>query len=203
MLGTEASAEVQNFVCPIYVRGEEEKEERVDGGDDAGDASLVVDGGELEEVPQFSYLGDVLDCEAGVERAVRARVAAAWGRWRKISNLLVNRNIGLRSRGRVYEACVRSALLYGAETWALTNRLMEVQRSCDRRMLRYMVGVRWQDGRSSSEVAEMCGVEDLSAKLRQRRLRWFGHAERAGGGALNEVWDGDRREDLRGSGVDV
>ncbi len=98
-----------------------------------------------------------------------------------------NHNIGLRSRGRVYESCVRSALSYGAETWALMNRLMEVLRICDRRMLRYMAGVRWQDGKSSGEVAEMCGVMDLSAKLMQRRLRWFGHVERAGGGALNEV----------------
>ncbi len=94
-----------------------------------------------------------------------------------------------RSRGRVYEACVRSALLYGAETRALTNTLMEVLRSCDGRMLRYTAGVRWQDGRSSSEVAEMCGVEGLSARLRQRRLRWFGRVERAGGGALNEARD--------------
>ncbi len=87
----------------------------------------------------------------------------------------------------MYEACVRSALLYGAETWALTNRLMEVLRCCDQRMLIYTAGVRWQDGRSSGEVAEMCGVEDLSSKLRQRRLRWFGDVERAGGGALSEV----------------
>ena len=28
---------------------------------------------------------------------------------------------GLRTRGRVYEACVRSAVLYGAETWTLTT----------------------------------------------------------------------------------
>ncbi len=41
----------------------------MDGGDDAEDARLVVDEGELEEVQQFCYLGDVLDCEAGVERA--------------------------------------------------------------------------------------------------------------------------------------
>ncbi len=30
----------------------------------------------------------------------------------------------------------------------------------------------------------VCGVEDLSARLRQRRLRWFGHIERMG----NEVF---------------
>ena len=28
-----------------------------------------------------SYLGDVIDCEAGVQRAVHARVTAAWRRW--------------------------------------------------------------------------------------------------------------------------
>ena len=58
---------------------------------------------------------------------------------------------------------------------------------CDHRMLRYMAGVRWQDGRSSSEVAKMCEVEDLSVKLRQRRLRWFGHVKRGEKGVLAEV----------------
>ena len=93
----------------------------------------------------------------------------------------MNCSIGLRTRRRADEACMRSALPYGAETWALTSRLMDVLCRCDHRMLRYMAGVRWQDRRSSSEVAEMCGVEDLSVKLRQRRLRWFGHVKRAEG----------------------
>ena len=74
-------------------------------GDENEDAKLVVDGGVLDEVQQFCYLGDVLDCEAGVERAVRSRVAIAWARWREISSLLVNHNIGLRNKGRVFEVC--------------------------------------------------------------------------------------------------
>ena len=37
----------------------------------------------------------------------------------------------------------------------------------------------------------MCGVEDLSIKLRQRRLRWFGHVKRAEGGVLGEVGGGE------------
>ena len=85
---------------------------------------MVVNGSILEEVhvEQFSYFGDVLDSEAGVERPVRATVTAAWRRWQEIASLLVNHSIGLRTRRRVYEACVRSALLYGAKTWALTKR---------------------------------------------------------------------------------
>ena len=38
---------------------------------------------------------------------------------------------------------------------------------------------RWE--RSNSEVAEMCGVEELSVKLKQRRLRLFEHVKRAKG----------------------
>ncbi len=118
---------------------------------------------------------------------MRAGVAAAWRRWREVASLLVNRSMGLKNRGNVWEACVRSALLYGAETWALKDRLMDLLRSCDHRILRYMAGVRWQDRRSSKEVAEMCEVEDLSVKLTKRRLRWFGHIGRAREGALSEV----------------
>ena len=128
----------------------------------------------------------MLDCEAGVERSVRARVAAAWGRWRKVSSLVVNRSIDLKTRGRVVEACVRSALLYGTETWALTDRLMDVLQRCDCKMLKYMAGVKWQDGKSSIDVRDVCGMEDLFVKMRQRRLRFLGHV-RSEESLLNEV----------------
>ena len=67
---------------------------------------------------------------------------------------------------------------------------MDVLLRCDCKMLRYMAGVRWQDGRSSSEVPEMCGVryKPSSVKLRQGRLKWFRqHVKRAEEGVLGEV----------------
>ncbi len=78
------------------------------------------------------------------------------------------------------EVCIRSVMLYGAETWALTNKLMEVLRGCDRRMMRYLAGVRWQDRVISEEVARRCGIREIEVILRQRRLQWFGHVRRAG-----------------------
>ena len=163
---------VQNFVCPTCRRrGQQEQENEM--------RDLIMEDGVVEEVESFCYLGDVLDCEAGVERSVRQRVAAAWKQWRDLSGLLMNRGIPLRTRGSVYEAYIRSVLLYGSETWALTGRLLGILRSCDRRMMRYMAGVRWQDGVSSKEVAERCDIMELEGRLRQGRLRWFGHVRRA------------------------
>jgi len=48
-----------------------------------GIRELITTGGRIEEVNEFRYLGNVLDCEAGLERAMRARVAAAWKKCRR------------------------------------------------------------------------------------------------------------------------
>ena len=60
---------------------------------------------------QFCYLGHVLECGGGSERAIRARVGAACGKWKEIASLLVNRGIPLHHRGKVYEAYIRSVML--------------------------------------------------------------------------------------------
>ena len=73
-----------------------------------------------------------------------------------MKSLLMNQGIPQKTRGGVYESCIRSVLLYGSETWALTERMKGVLRACDWRMLRYIAGMRWQDGLSSEQVAR-CG----------------------------------------------
>ncbi len=73
----------------------------------------------VEVVDNFCYLGDVMQCEGGAEAAVRGRIACAWKSWRELAGLLLSQNIPLGSRAQVYRACVRSVLLYGAETWGL------------------------------------------------------------------------------------
>lgn len=72
----------KNFQCPTCRGGgNKRKEER----------GLITAGGGLEEVQYMSYLGNVLDCEAGVERAVTARVAVAWRKWKEMVSLLIEK----------------------------------------------------------------------------------------------------------------
>jgi len=82
-----------------------------------GDIALITRGGRIEEVDEFCYLGNVLDHKAGLERAVIARIAAAWKKWRKMVSLITNRSIPLKVRGSVYESYVRSVVLNGARTY--------------------------------------------------------------------------------------
>ena len=52
-------------------------------------------------------------------------------------------------------------MLYGSESWAMTQRDEDIMTKCDRQMLRYMMGLKWQDGVSSEEVAKRCGLKDI------------------------------------------
>ncbi len=132
----------------------------------------------VEVVDSFCYLGDVVRCEGGAEAAVRGRRACAWKSWRELASLLVNQNIPLGIRAQLYRACVRSVLLYGAETWAMTKQHEALLIRCDVRMPRYLMGIRWHDGISNEEVVRRSGLAGLEELLRKTRLRWFGQVRR-------------------------
>lgn len=55
--------------------------------------------------------------------------------------------------------------------------MMDMQRS-DCKMLQYICEVRWEDRVSSMETARKCGLVEVSVKVWQRRLKWFGHMRR-------------------------
>ena len=163
------SLNVTNFQCP--------KCSNPAGGSDVDD-SLIVRDGVIEEVTHFCYLGDVLDRDGGAERAVRARIACGWAKWRELSSLFNNRGIPLQHRARVYEACVRSVVLYGSECWALTKKLEDLIIKSDRRMLRYLAGVSLRDRVASEEVLRRCGLKSIVSIMNRKQLGWFGHVAR-------------------------
>ncbi len=63
-----------------------------------------------------------------------------------MARLLTNKAIPLGTRVRVYEVCDRSVMLYGAEIWVMTERLENILKSSDSRMLRYITGIKWEEG---------------------------------------------------------
>ena len=194
--GLQSVTLARDYVCPTCTR-------RRQGNPTQTDDSIVLGpavGEVVEEVESFCYLGSIVDREGGVERAIRARVATAWTKWREIAGLLGNRRIPLKNRAPIYAACIRSVLLYGAESWPLTQRLEQCIQSCDRRMLRFLAGVSLRDRVSSAEVARRCGLQEISDVARVRRLQWFGHVQRRGEGEPLSVVRGWQVEGRRPRG---
>ena len=106
---------------------------------------------EVKTVKGFCYLGDRLNASGGCETAVTSRVRIGWIKFRQCGELLRGRRFSSRMKGMVYQSCVRSAMLYGNETWWLRESEMAILRRNKRAMVRSMCGVKLVDGKNTEE----------------------------------------------------
>ena len=87
---------------------------------------------EVETVKGLCYLEDKLNAGGGCEAAVTTRVRIGWMKFRECRELLLGRRFSLKMKGMVYRSSVRSAMLYGSETWCLRENEMIILRRTDR-----------------------------------------------------------------------
>ena len=113
----------------------------------------------VETVKGFRYSGDRLNDSGGCETAVTSRVRIRWMKFRECGKLLRGRRFSVRMKKMVYRSCVRSAMLYGNETWCLRESEMAILRRTERAMLRSMCGVQLVDRKNIEELMEMLGLQ--------------------------------------------
>ena len=129
---------------------------------------------EVETVNRFCYLGDRLNASGGCEAAVTARV-----RFREHEELLLGNRFPLKMKGKVYRCCVRSAILYGSETWCPEENEKAILRRTERAMVRAMCGEKVVDRNTTEEQMDMLGLkETIDRSATANGVRWYGHVLR-------------------------
>ena len=106
------------------------------------------------------------------------RVKCAWGKFRELSPILTVRGLSLKMKGKIYEACVQSVLVYGSETWALKVCDKQQLERTERMMVRWMCGVTLKNKLRSQDLLERLDIVGVAERVSRGRLRWFGHVER-------------------------
>ncbi|KAK3740236.1 hypothetical protein RRG08_054257 [Elysia crispata] len=90
--------------------------------------AITVGGKPLEVVENFTYLGSVIDHSGGTAADVRSRVAKARAAFKTLDKIWRDRTISTKTKIRLFNSNVKSALLYGCETWSLNqSSLKKVQ----------------------------------------------------------------------------
>jgi hypothetical protein len=72
----------------------------------------------------FQYLGRLLAQDDGDVQAVRQQIRKARGTWARVGQVLRGENAAPRVAAKFYKAVVQSVLLYGSETWNLTETVL-------------------------------------------------------------------------------
>ena len=72
---------------------------------------------QVEFAKSFLLFGDRLKTSGGSEAEVIARMGIGWIKFRECGELLYGRRFLLEIKERIPKSCVRSAMLFGSETW--------------------------------------------------------------------------------------
>ncbi|KAK3539492.1 hypothetical protein QTP70_009044 [Hemibagrus guttatus] len=143
-----------------------------------GSGTVRLQGEEVKKVQEFKYLGSTVQSNGECGKEVKKRVQAGWNGWRKVSGVLCDQKISARIKGKVYRTVVRPAMLYGLETVSLRKRQESELEVAELKMLRFSLGVTRLDRIRNEYIRGTAHVGRLGDKVREARLRWFGHVQR-------------------------
>ena len=145
---------------------------------------MQLDGGTIELVEDFTYLGSKITEDEEVRKEVATRIgkaSRAFGCLQK--SIFQNHRLAVRTKREVYWATVLSVLLYGMETLTIKSeserRLSEFHNRCIRSIMGVSKYQQWREHITSRQLAKAFGMEETMRELLSRhRLRWAGHLAR-------------------------
>ena len=50
---------------------------------------------------------------------MKARITAAWNKWREVSGVVADRRMPRKLKVKIYETVVRPVMMYGGELWTM------------------------------------------------------------------------------------
>ena len=134
-------------------------------------------------VERVCYLGNILTRDCKDDENVTARIdaaGAAFGSMRK--SLFSNAGICFQAKKVVYEGLILSILLYGSESWCLTEILFKKLRTFHARCVRAMCRVnRWHTRIhriSNDDLLSRLDLKSIDSYVTRRQMQWAGHLAR-------------------------
>ena len=76
----------------------------------------------IEDVTSFTYLGSVINTTGGTDEDVLARTGKARSTLNTLASIWRSREITTTTKLRIFNCNVKSVLLYGSETWRMTEK---------------------------------------------------------------------------------
>ena len=145
---------------------------------------MTVDGGSIECVKEFQYLGSIIGVDGQIDVEVDkclSNTSKAFSALRKA--VFTNTNPSLIIKRQVYEAYVLSVLLYGGECWILLKKHLKWLNAFQHRCIHTTLGItnmrQWEERITSRIARDQWENQDtITVKLIKCCLEWLGHLAR-------------------------
>ena len=127
-----------------------------------GNSDINIQAENLERLNTFKYIGATL-ADNGDLDAEMTHIQSGWKNLKRVSDILCDRGIRLRVKGKVYKTVVRPAMVYSAETWGVKKAQEKKLDVAEMRIL--MSGVTKLDRIRNERIRGTTKVGDISKKV--------------------------------------
>ena len=132
----------------------------------------------IQNVGQFCYLGSIISTNGGTDEDVRSRIAKARVAFNKLQKIWSMRNISRITKIRIFNSCVKSVLLYGSETWKVSDKITKQLQVFVNSCLKKICRIFWPLVISNEHLWQLTKSKEISKEVLQRKWRWIGHTLR-------------------------
>ena len=150
---------------------------------------ITIEGEELEQVKEFSYLGSTITEDARCHREIQRRIVIGKDAFEKRKELLRGK-INKELKKRMVKTLIWSVMLYGSETWTMRKEDITRIEAFEMWIWRRMERISWMEHITNEEVLRRVGEKRaLIRTIRERQRRWIGHTLR-GDSILRTILEG-------------
>jgi hypothetical protein len=152
------------------------RQQQSDVAGGTNDIEFTVGGVPIEQVAQFRYLGRMMDEHDDDSHAMGRQLSRARTKWSRFAAVLRANGVKPRVMGYFYKAVVQAVLLYGSETWVLSEYYLRQLRSFHNRVARCLTDRHIHpnpDGiwtyPPTTEILKSAGLETIDDYIKRRR----------------------------------
>jgi hypothetical protein len=137
---------------------------------------LTIDGKPIAIVDEFKYLGSYI---VSTEKDINNRIALAWVAFTKLKTILRSPKPDVKFKMLLFNASCRSVLLYGCESWALTEALEKKLNIFARKCYRIMLGINQAESHmTNEELYSTTRQQPISEIIKRRQHQFIDHCLR-------------------------
>lgn len=139
---------------------------------------IMINGKEVEEVDKFTYLGSVMERSGGCKKDIQTRITKAQHAFNALNKIWQTNEISETTKIKIFNSCIKSILLYGAETWKQDENTTKKLQTFVNKSLRKILKIYWPNKITNTELWERTKQTNVSTTVKEKKWKWIGHTLR-------------------------
>ena len=139
---------------------------------------FTVNEKDIKDTNIFTYLGATITTSGGASEDMKIRIGKARNAYHRLKKMWNSGQYRRKTKMKIFQSNVISVLLYGCETWKMTETDEQCLDTFVHKCLRRILKIFWPTKMSNEGVRRIAGLEKVSTQIRKRRWKYIGHVLR-------------------------